>query len=74
MKNQYYIEPFQKDCISDYIKGWRLSIEYIDKYGYKVAKNYLNTLMDNQKDIKGFHHANGYFCYICQYASDNNII
>lgn len=74
MSNQFYSVPFQKEFIDIYDNAWHDAIADIEMFCYDETMNNFKTLADNITSLADYHYANGYFCAICQYASDNKLI
>ena len=74
MKNQYYIKPFHNEFIDTYDNAWHDAIADIEMFCYDETMRNFKSLADDITSLADYHYANGYFCAICQYASDNKLI
>ena len=74
MSNQYYIRPFHNEFTIIYDNAWHDAIADIELFCYDKAIKNFKSLADEITSMAEYYYANGYFCAICQYASDNKLI
>ena len=70
----YYKKPYQREYADNYHNGLlKAEIDLKENIFIKV-RNDCNKNILSHKSLAEYHYNNGYFCYICQYASDNKLI
>ena len=75
MSNQYYIKPFHNEFADTYHNGWLQAEKDLKENSYKEIRDSFNARTQKKLlSLSQYHYANGYFCAICQYASDNKLI
>lgn len=75
MKNQYYNKPFHNEFIDTYHNGWLQAENDLKVNSYAVIRDKFNSKASNKpSSLNQYYYDNGYFSYICQYASDNKLI
>lgn len=75
MKNQYYIKPFHNEYTDAYHNGWLQAENDLKENSYTVIRDKFNSKVSNKpSSLNKYYYDNGYFSYICQYASDNKLI
>ena len=73
--NQYYNQPFHIKYADTYHNGWLQAEIDLKEHSYTVIRDKFNSKSSNRpSSLNQYYYDNGYFSYICQYASDNKLI